>query len=326
MPDANAPATPASTTSIGAPPTAAAVLASAAPSPTPAAAPPTATPTAEATPAAVPAAPPKPVSTEPAKPPDKPVATVDATTARAEQAFRQREAAFKAEREKWEQERKQHEADAAFARELRELAPKSKLKALEKLGIKPQEVNDELLAEVEGDVAKRSDLVAVEQRVLDRVKAEREEAEKAAAETKRRAVEEAKKQFAVEGDEWIAANKKSHPLTALEANGTLLAEVVEQHHAETGKVLSTKEAADLVEQHLRKRLETYQAALKSEAPTPDKKSDPQGTVPTVPAARVTGAGGATPAPSPGHLSLDERARRAAAAMEEVARRQQGGAA
>lgn len=284
---------PDTTATPAAPPTATAVLASAAArdtvaKPVDAAAPTAPPPAAPAAKVDATAQKPADAKVDPAKPAEPPESQRFADWGKKEAARLQKEQELKTKEAalaKQSTELEQAKADAQKLREIQALPKGQRLVAIAKhFGWgSAQEIYSSLTEEAlslptDTDAVKKADLEAFEKKLADKEAAERatkEKAEKEQAEKQREATVRA---WHGEIDGFIKSNASVYELTALEEGATeLIAKVIEAHFKETstfdesgriskrGKVLSTEEAVKLVEAHLEEQLEKRVATKKFEA-------------------------------------------------------------
>lgn len=240
---------------------------------------------------AAPTAPDAPAAEQTPPPTDKP-AKVDprfsALAKKEAQLFREREA-LKAEKAAIEAAHRQ----VVTFEEAKQAAKLNPVAALEALGLTPAEVNEYIL-----NGGKVSEVTAVREEI-ERFKAEQEAArvaaEKAAAErldAERNAVLDSFRRDAVA---FVEASTDRYTLTRINNAATLVPQVVEQHFAKTGELLTTAQAADLVEKHfesiadrvVQARQGQARPEAKKAAPTPSPAPAPVANAPTQPAASKT---------------------------------------
>lgn len=284
------------------------------------------------------AAPPEP-KVEPAKPePRKPVGAEFARLARAEQQRVAKEQAAKAEiaaeRAKLDAERAEIEKSRAEAKEARETLERAKSDPgyLEKIYGPDwyEKLTEYRLAgnKPPPDLAVR----AVEERMEGRLSAferkqeedrkreiadrqKRDEEAKSSAEAEKQRVIEA---FHAETVEFVKAHAEEYELTSLYEQHDLVPQVIEEHHRATGKILSAKEAADLVEKHLEEQVVKAEKSKRlggrfaKPAPAPEP--------PPKPAPTLSNGSAATPSFVGPPKNEDERLARAMAAMDARAAR------
>lgn len=283
---------------------------------------------AAASPAAkAPDAAPAPAEAKPPEPAKDSAAERFAALARKERMVVEEKRALKAKEAEWAKERdelrKQLSAlePLAKARELAASDPFAVLKAfnldydklteaaLNRKELSPEEVAREA-ARAEFEAQRKAQAEAAEK--LKREETARIERERA----------QAMETFRGEVRDFIATNADTYELTALNKADNLVVQVVEQHFASTGKVLSTKEAADLVESHLEEQAVRLAATKKLSAKL-KPVSAPAEAAPSAPAASSAtlhnGLSASTPA-SAGPLTYEERRARALAKLEAMGRK------
>ncbi len=93
--------------------------------------------------------------------------------------------------------------------------------------------------------------------------------------------------FHAAAEGYVTSRPNDYELTLLHEGASLVPGLIESHHAKTGKILSYKEAADMVEAHLAEQIEKSIATTKFKskyapaAPVPAAVPPPTGTRPTL---------------------------------------------
>lgn len=134
-------------------------------------------------------------------------------------------------------------------------------KALELMGLTYDQLSQALLKD--GDLPPEVGMKKLEDRISS-FEAEQQEKERKAQEENKRRVEEQEKvavnNFKGEINQYVLDNKDRYELIAFEEQQDLIFEVIDEHYNRTmnvdtgsGKVMSIKEAADKVEEHLEKK-------------------------------------------------------------------------
>lgn len=186
-----------------------------------------------------------------------------AALARREARLVHRQQELQRARQQLEQERQQLRQLA----ELPALAKRDPLAALQALGATYEQVTEALIsggAAAPAPVTK-DDLAEMEMRLRE----EREQLER------QRAIDGLRREI----DDTIKADPDQYELITLHGQSNLVLEVIEEAFNQHGKLLSTKEAADLVEQHLEEQAQKLLSAKKlgakrdapKEAPKPKTK-------------------------------------------------------
>jgi hypothetical protein len=221
---------------------------------------------------------------------DKPAEAKDsvsskfAALARKQKAIEAEKAAIKAERErilaekaeldKWKQEREQPK---------KKLSP---LEALQEYGYTIAEANEFFLND--GKDTPELKLKEIEEKVesrlerMEREQKERDEKIKLEAEQRQKQIEEqAITEFKAQINTYLDENKDQFELTALFGAQDAVFDTVEEYFKANGKVLSVKEAAELVEKYLEdeldkvtktKKYQSKYAQVKEQAQAADKSS------------------------------------------------------
>jgi uncharacterized membrane-anchored protein YhcB (DUF1043 family) len=273
-----------------------------------------------------------------AEPPKEAPGVAFARLAKAERARVEKEQAFKremeSERAKLASERAEIQKALDEAKAIREAEAKAKsdpVGYLEKLyGADWYEKFTEMKlagGKTHPDLAVRAVKEEVEGQIAA-LRREQEEARKREAEERQKAADAEKtrieaeraevlQRFRAETAEFVKAHAEDYELTNLYEQHDLVAEVIEAHFAETKRVLSQKEAADLVEKHLEEQVEKAAKAKKlaSKFAPPPKAEEPPKPAPTL-------SNGAAAAPSflGSPKTEEERLARAMAAMDAKAAR------
>jgi hypothetical protein len=310
-------------------PSAAAILAAAKPE-APAAGEPTAPSAPEAKPADG--------KTADAKPAARPESSAFASLAKKEgELFRQR-ADFKAQRERFEQERKTLEAKAQQAErwdKMLEAAKADPRAVLEATGLTYEQLTQAVLERGDVKAPAVEDAGAKALREVEAFKAEQAKAAEAAkkaeadrAEAERVATME---QFREDARSFVASNAEAFELTALRDAGNLVAEVVETHYRNTstfkdgklvrpGKMLALKEAAALVEAHFEEEAERMLKTRKIASRLAPKPAEPAPPAALAVRSLTNELGASTPSGRPAPQTNDERRARALAAWERIERK------
>lgn len=256
---------------------------------------------------------------EPAKP-TKVDPRFSALARKEAQLYREREA-LKAERAAVEQARQQV---AAFE-QARQQARLNPVAALEALGLSPVDVNEFIL---NGNKPTPSAEVQAVRDELERYRAEQaeqaERAERAAAErlaAERNAVLDTFRRTAVD---FVEKNPDRYPLTTIHNGATLVPKIVEQHFARTEKLLTTAQAADLVEKHFERVADRVAKARAGQARPDTSKpvaapspAAPVATTPTPAQPRTLSNAltASTSSPAPARRTDEDRIRAALARLE-----------
>jgi hypothetical protein len=103
--------------------------------------------------------------------------------------------------------------------------------------------------------------------------AQQREAERMAEDARQHSMEQTLQNFYTEVDNFVKNDKDSYELINLYGEQPLVANVIEEHHKRTGKLLSYKEASDLVEDHLAESAERAIGSKKLQARLATKKTD-----------------------------------------------------
>jgi hypothetical protein len=288
-------------------------------------------PVAATTPAVAPPAPPIPADPKAPEVPAKPeVATPKdledskrfAALAKRERALVRQQEELKAERAKLETRDREY-ADLQKGRdrqtELEALKKTNALKWLEAQGVTYQDITSLVLNDGKAtpDMAVRE----VKQQ-FEAYKAEQEKAREdgVQAEKQRQQVEYDRvlEDFKVEVTGYIDSNKGEYELIALHDATSVVLSTIEQHFENTQKVLSIKEAAEMVESWLEDRiaksLDTKRLKSRMAAPPPTKDADTKPVPPSAQTRTITNSM-TTSAPSllPAQTEQD-RIKRALAAL------------
>lgn len=236
------------------------------------------------------------------------------------QLFREREQ-LKAERAAVEQARQQV---AAFE-QARQQARLNPVAALEALGLSPVDVNEFIL---NGNKPTPSAEVQAVREELERYRAEQAEqaelAERAA--TERLAAERAAvlDNFRRDATAYVEKNPDRYPLTTIHNGATLVPKIVEQHFAKTQKLLTTAQAADLVEKHFERVADRVAKAREGRARPDTTKpvaapspAAPVATTPTPaqPKTLSNALTASTSSPTPTRRTDEDRIRAALARLE-----------
>jgi hypothetical protein len=198
------------------------------------------------------------------------------------QVLARKEQALQREREKLKAELQSFEAEKARIADLEKRygqKPKSPLEALERYGFTYKDATDfelndnqptaEHLARQAIERANQLEK-SFEEREADRVKK--------AAEEQQTAYQAYLEEFKGAISEFVTKNSDDFELTKLFNAEPLIYNTIESYFAEHKKVLSIKEAADLVEKHCEELMEGYRASKKFKthtAPKPADKASPK---------------------------------------------------
>lgn len=283
------------------------------------------------------------VAPEPAKSPEtapaeeKREAARYAALVRKERLVREKQQALAAEAKAKESALAEREAKLAHMQEqiatyekARGGAKLNPLAALEALGLTYEDVTSFVLADNKPTPdlqvkAVRDEIEALKRQQIEAAKrAEEERAASIEAEKTRLLSEQqaAIEQFHAETAEYVTAHADDYELVNLHEAHGLVVEVIEQHFAQTKRILSAKEAADLVEKHLEEQVEKAistkrlsekvksRFAAPPPAPADEQRVDPAAQRRTVTNDMTASTPGLGPA-----RTEQERIQRALAAME-----------
>lgn len=279
---------------------------------------PTAEPTAESAPAADSVA-----ATATAAPAEEKPSRVDprfSALARKEAQLVRERQAIKAQKDALEAA---HRQVVAFE-EARSAAKADPLAVLSALGLSYDDVTAKALG-VEKPTTPEAQIEAVRSE-LERFREEQaaaakqaEEAKAAALEAERQSIIDAFRRDAVAH---VSANAERYELTTLNNAATLVPQVVEQHFAATGELLTTAQAADLVEKHFEGLADRIVKARKVQARTEATKTAPaikpaqpaaNAPAPAAPARTLSNALTASTSSTPSKARTDQDRIRAALA-------------
>jgi hypothetical protein len=230
-----------------------------------------------------------PVKTEEAAPTDPIISTKFAALAKKEKAivkrqeeFKLREAEFaKREADIIARETKSKESDALWETDI--------FKALESRGYTYQKLTDMILSGKNAPEPVVEDPVAVATKTIEAFKKEMADKEAAAklaqdkaAEDKKAAderdVEEAYEAYRTEVKDYVSSNAESYELISLYGQEELVIDTVQGYYDTHKRVLSVKEASDMVENYLleeaQKALKTKKLAPKATEAAPKKEEEP----------------------------------------------------
>jgi hypothetical protein len=265
--------------------------------------------------------------TAPVEPPKPADSTRLAQFAAKESEIQKKTAALKAERAELDK----RAADLKAFDEFRGVAAKDPAKALawiESHGLTYDLMTQAAIARMQGDTGvRKEDLEKLKADIaadLEKKQAgEKEAAEKARAEAQAATI----KAWRAEVEGFVAENAATYELTALHGASNLVADVIEEHFQRTsaggkqGKILSNKEACELVEKHLEEQVEKSLATTKFRAKVPPKiESKPAAPAPAAPPTSLTNdLGASTGGDSTEGLSDAELSRRAIAVYQERTR-------
>lgn len=208
---------------------------------------------------------------------------------------------------------KEREAKLEAFENIQRTATENPLKALEILGISYTQITDFILNDQKPTADLQVTSVRQEMEAMRKERALEKEATKKAQEDEH---SRTLKQFHAEVDNFIATNAEQYELTALYKGAEIVQATIEQHFALTQKVLSIKEAADLVEAYFEDQVRAassakkFQAKQAPETPGQPKKEMERTKAPTLNNGMVSSAPSLLPAKTEA-----DRINRALAALE-----------
>lgn len=236
-------------------------------------------PVVEAAPPELPA-PAQPAPVEPEKPAEPPPdAARFAALAKKAREVREGEAALKTEKEQLAAQKAEFEAWKS-KRDNAKLNPKA---WLEEAGLTLEQINTFYLNDEKPTADTQVDIVKAE---IEKLKAE-QAAEKAKEVEERVALQRKQEEQVIERFKsdtvsYVKDNAEKYELIAAYGEEQAVADVIMQHHAETNRLMSTEEAADLVEKHLLERaekaLQTAKIKAKVTPPAPAPAEPPKAEV------------------------------------------------
>lgn len=150
------------------------------------------------------------------------------------------------------------------------------IKALEMLGLSYEQITQFMLngqkptPELEIQAVKKQ-LQDMKQEQESKAKAELEASQSKAKAEYQRTLSE----FNQEVGEFVKANAGEYELTAMYQGEAIISATIEQHFANTKKILSIKEAADLVEKYFEEQVSAAQKTKKFQAKQTPKEEKPQ---------------------------------------------------
>lgn len=195
---------------------------------------------------------------EATKEPDQ-FASKFAALTRKERAIKQREAELDARLAKMEAEAAERNKKYEGYDQLGQRIKNEPLKVLEENGITLEQLSEILLND--GKLTPEQQIARLKEEMTGGFKSELEQLKAQLAE-KEAAAEEQKYASIIEGfkeeiSDFVTETPETYELINANESVDLVYEVIEEHHKETGRVLSIKEAADQVEAYLEEEIKKY---------------------------------------------------------------------
>jgi hypothetical protein len=189
-----------------------------------------------------------------------------AALAKKERALQQQAQALKAQ-----------QAKVAEYEEIRKQAATNPLKLLESLGLSYEQITQFMLngqkptAELEIQSVKQQ----LEQFKQEQVSRE-EAAKKAQEDQARAAYQQTLSDFSQEVTDFVKSNSETYELTSMYQGESIVQATIEQHFNQTKRIMSIKEASDLVEKYFEEQVAAAQKTKKFQAKqTPKEESQPK---------------------------------------------------
>jgi hypothetical protein len=148
---------------------------------------------------------------------------------------------------------KVREAKLSEFETIKRTATQNPLKALEILGVSYEQITEFIL---NGQKPTADLQVSSVKQEIEELRRERELEKEAAKKAQSDEYEKVQEQFRAEIGSFVANNAHQYELTALYKGEEIIQATIEQHYEATKKVLSIKEAADLVEQYFEDQVRT----------------------------------------------------------------------
>lgn len=181
---------------------------------------------------------------------------------------------LKAENQKLHEERQALEAQKKEVESLiqfKQLLAKNPLKALESVGLSYDKMTDLVLTGEQQEAPTTiEDVKAYVQKTLE------EERAKLKAEAEAQQIEQTIKQFKAEVTNFINTNSEKYEFIALNDAHDKVSDLIQAHYLENNELLSTEQAADLLEEHYTEVARKLASAKKLANPT-QPKSEPKST-------------------------------------------------
>lgn len=208
---------------------------------------------------------------------------------------------------------KEREAKLADFESIKQKATSNPLEALKILGISYEQITEFIL---NGQKPTPDLQVSAVKQEIDALRKERELEKEAAKKAQEEEHSRTMEQFRAEVGNFIKTNAEQYELTALYNGESIVEATIEQHFAATQKVLSIKEAADLVEAYFEDQVKAasqakkFQAKQEPKAPGQPAKEMERTKAPTL----NNGMTSSAPSLLPAKTEAD-RVQRALAALE-----------